>query len=61
MVLGTISLEADVLLSLCLSAVAACSKLKKTHCDKWSAGVPVMEGRWGRGVALPGSLLILLG
>lgn len=61
MLLGTASLEADMLLSLFLSAVAAWSTLKETHCDKWSAGVLVMEGRWGRGVVLPGSPLILLG
>lgn len=51
-----------VLLSLCLNAVAACSMLKESHCDKWPAGVPVTEGmtgRRGRGV-LPGSPLILL-
>lgn len=44
-----------------LSAVAACSTMKETHCDKWSAGVPVMEGGWGGGWFLPGSPLILLG
>lgn len=33
-----------VLLSLCLNtAVAACLMLKENRCDKWSAGVPVME------------------
>lgn len=44
-----------------LSAVAACSALKETQCDKWSASVPVMEGRWGGEVVLPWSPPILLG
>lgn len=48
MLLGTASLEADL-----LHAVTAWSTLKETHCDKWSAGAPVMEGRWGREVVLP--------
>lgn len=45
-----------VLLSLCLSAVAACRTLKETHCDKWSADVPVMEGGWGGGWVCLGHL-----
>jgi len=32
-----------VLLSFGLNAVAACSMLRKTHRDKWSAAVPVMK------------------
>lgn len=38
-----------MLVSLWLNAVAACSTLKGTHSDKWSASVPVMGREWRRG------------